>query len=118
MPPFRPFTTKSAREPSCKLDAKSRWLFGISLQGDMTFSSVMKRSGNWKTMAILPASGTSAWPWLSIFRLALTSEVSELAGYYVHEGAMPLNDLGDAFHLAFASWYRVQYLLTWNCKHL
>ena len=51
-------------------------------------------------------------------RLALTSEVSELAGYYVHEGAMPLNDLGDSFHLAFASWYRVQYLLTWNCKHL
>lgn len=31
---------------------------------------------------------------------------------------MPANDLGDAFHLAFATWYRLQYLLTWNCKHL
>jgi hypothetical protein len=31
---------------------------------------------------------------------------------------MPSTDLGDAFHLAFATWYRIQYLLTWNCKHL
>jgi hypothetical protein len=51
-------------------------------------------------------------------RLAVTPEVTDLAAYYVLEGAMPSNDLGDAFHLAFASWYRLQYLLTWNCKHL
>jgi predicted nucleic acid-binding protein len=51
-------------------------------------------------------------------RLALTPEVTDLAAYYVAEHAMPANDLGDAFHLAFASWYRIQYLLTWNCKHL
>ena len=31
---------------------------------------------------------------------------------------MPSNDVGDSFHLAFATWYRLQYLLTWNCKHL
>jgi predicted nucleic acid-binding protein len=55
---------------------------------------------------------------LGLPRLAVTSEVTELAAYYVREGAMPANDLGDAFHLAFASWYRLQYLLTWNCKHL
>jgi hypothetical protein len=30
----------------------------------------------------------------------------------------PADDLGDAFHLALATWYRIQYLLTWNCKHL
>ena len=51
-------------------------------------------------------------------RLAITPEVTELAAYYVAEHLMPANDLGDAFHLALASWYRVQYLLTWNCKHL
>ena len=27
-------------------------------------------------------------------------------------------NLGDAFHLALATWYRIQYLVTWNCKHL
>jgi hypothetical protein len=51
-------------------------------------------------------------------RLALTPEVIELAAYYVRERLMPANDLGDAFHLALATWYRIQYLLTWNCKHL
>jgi predicted nucleic acid-binding protein len=51
-------------------------------------------------------------------RLAVTPDVVELADYFVRHGAMPVNDLGDAFHLAFATWYRLQYLLTWNCKHL
>jgi hypothetical protein len=54
----------------------------------------------------------------SLPRLALTPEVVDLAAYYVSEGLMPSTDLGDAFHLAFATWYRIQYLLTWNCKHL
>ena len=48
----------------------------------------------------------------------MTREVSELVAYYVAERLMPADDLGDAFHLAFATWYRIQYLLTWNCKHL
>lgn len=51
-------------------------------------------------------------------RLAVTEEVVDLADFYVREGVMPSNDLGDAFHLAFATWYRIQYLVTWNCKHL
>lgn len=51
-------------------------------------------------------------------RLAVTAEVTDLAAYYVHERLMPADDLGDAFHLALATWYRIQYLLTWNCKHL
>ena len=51
-------------------------------------------------------------------RLGIVTEVIDLADFYVREGVMPSNDLGDAFHLAFATWYRLQYLVTWNCKHL
>jgi hypothetical protein len=51
-------------------------------------------------------------------RLEVTPEVTDLVGYYVAEHLMPADDLGDAFHLAFATWYRIQFLLTWNCKHL
>lgn len=51
-------------------------------------------------------------------RLETTDEVTELAIYYAREGAMPSEDMGDAFHLAIATSYRIQYLLTWNCKHL
>ncbi len=32
-------------------------------------------------------------------RLAVTPEVTDLAEYFVRHGAMPINDLGDAFHL-------------------
>jgi hypothetical protein len=32
-------------------------------------------------------------------RLALAPDVFDLAEYYVREGAMPSNDVGDAFHL-------------------
>ena len=45
-------------------------------------------------------------------------ELTALGAYYVQEHLMPADDLGDAFHLALATWYRMQYLLTWNCKHL
>ena len=54
----------------------------------------------------------------TLARLAISTEVVDLAKYYVGEGAMPSTDFGDAYHLAFATWYRLQYLLTWNCKHL
>lgn len=51
-------------------------------------------------------------------RVSLIPEIKELAAYFAKEGAMPVNDLGDALHLAFATWSRIEYLLTWNCKHL
>jgi hypothetical protein len=50
--------------------------------------------------------------------LAITAEIVELVDYYVREQLMPADDLGDAFHLAIATWHGIQYLLTWNCKHL
>ena len=37
-------------------------------------------------------------------RLAVCPEVTDLVAYYVADGLMPSNDLGDAFHLALATW--------------
>jgi hypothetical protein len=31
---------------------------------------------------------------------------------------MPQDVVGDALHLAIASFYKMDYLLTWNCNHL
>lgn len=31
---------------------------------------------------------------------------------------MPAGAAGDAFHLACASYNKIDYLLTWNCNHL
>lgn len=41
-----------------------------------------------------------------------------MAEYYVQQSAMPSYDAGDALHLALATAHRIQYLVTWNCKHL
>ncbi len=30
---------------------------------------------------------------------------------------MPKEFQGDAFHLAYASFYKIDFVLTWNCKH-
>jgi predicted nucleic acid-binding protein len=50
--------------------------------------------------------------------LELTDEVEDIAEAYWQQHVMPRKPSGDAAHLAIASHYRIDYLLTWNCKHL
>jgi predicted nucleic acid-binding protein len=50
--------------------------------------------------------------------LFVTDAVIGAGTYYVEHGAMPRGDIGDAYHLALASVHNIDFLLTWNCKHL
>jgi hypothetical protein len=50
--------------------------------------------------------------------LSRTRAVDELAEMFLSSGAMPAKAKADAVHLAVATSHRVNYLLTWNCKHL
>lgn len=50
--------------------------------------------------------------------LAPNSEIEIIVEQYMENYLMPINDVRDAFHLAFASFYKMDYLLTWNCAHL
>ena len=45
-------------------------------------------------------------------------EIEEIAKVYVSRYLMPINLEGDAMHLAYASFYKMDFLLTWNCNHL
>jgi len=45
-------------------------------------------------------------------------EVELAAKAYVESLLMPQKVEGDAIHLAFASVYEMDFLLTWNCNHL
>ena len=45
-------------------------------------------------------------------------EIRGIVEVYIERNVMPRNPLGDALHLALASYYKFDYLLTWNCKHL
>lgn len=50
--------------------------------------------------------------------LAGGPEIEALAGVYVARRLIPESSPLDALHLAYASFHRVDYLLTWNCRHL
>jgi len=49
---------------------------------------------------------------------AITPEVKRLARMILDGGALPPVAFPDAVHIAVAAAERVDYLLTWNCKHI
>lgn len=51
-------------------------------------------------------------------RLEVNEEIKEVVEIYIKNYLMPKKHTGDAFHLAIASYYKMDYLLTWNCEHL
>ncbi len=50
--------------------------------------------------------------------LSVTDDAKELAERLVADGGMPLHAEADALHVAAASVHRMDYLLTWNCRHI
>ena len=50
--------------------------------------------------------------------LQLNSNVTERARAYLDARLIPPSHRADAFQLAFAAVYMIDYLLTWNCAHL
>jgi hypothetical protein len=54
--------------------------------------------------------------WLPL--LAVTDEVLAIADAYVRHHLMPQGPTGDALHLAVASLNEMDFLLTWNLRHL
>ncbi|SRR6266436_568042 len=50
--------------------------------------------------------------------LEITEEAELLAEAIMAAGMLPLHAVLDAAHVAVASVYAIDFLLTWNCKHL
>ena len=50
--------------------------------------------------------------------LQVNAEVIEIAKVYITHRTMPKDPTGDALHLALATYYKCDFLLTWNCNHL
>ncbi len=44
--------------------------------------------------------------------------LNDIAEYYIRHRLMPSGAGGDAVHLAIASLHKIDFLLTWNCRHL
>lgn len=50
--------------------------------------------------------------------LEVTDEIEEIVEAYIYHKVMPKDPVGDALHLAIASYYKCDFLLTWNCTNL
>jgi hypothetical protein len=55
---------------------------------------------------------------LSLPSVDINDDIKEIAAVYVHHLVMPKDPLGDALHLALASYWKFDYLVTWNCHPL
>jgi hypothetical protein len=55
---------------------------------------------------------------LGIEMLKRKNEILDIASIYTTRFLMPKDLYGDAMHLAYTSYYKIDFLLTWNCKHL
>ena len=50
--------------------------------------------------------------------LSITDSAVALSEKFLDEGPLPQKALGDALHIAVAAVHAVDYLLTWNCRHI
>ena len=50
--------------------------------------------------------------------LPIEQEIAEIVEAYIQHRVMQRDPVGDALHLALASYHKCDFLLTWNCNHL
>jgi len=50
--------------------------------------------------------------------LEISAEIADIVEAYIRNKVMPNDPVGDAMHLALASYHKSDFLLTWNCRHL
>jgi len=50
--------------------------------------------------------------------LDVVDEIANIIDVYLANHLMPKERLGDALHLALASYHKCDFLLTWNCTHI
>ena len=50
--------------------------------------------------------------------LPFADAIAEIVAAYIQHKVMPDDPVGDALHLALASFHKCDFLLTWNCRHL
>jgi len=50
--------------------------------------------------------------------LQFNDEIQTVTEYFLEQSIIPKSASGDAIHLAFATCYKIDYLLSWNYAHL
>jgi len=109
------FDERTAPEMVARREATRRWWAATHGKYELVTSAAVREE-----LERGPPHKTKAWLKL-IDRLPLLERkapVPEIAATYIRNKVMPSSPLGDALHLALASVYQCDYLLTWDYKHL
>jgi len=48
----------------------------------------------------------------------IPDDIANIIDVYISNHLMPKERVGDALHLALASYHKCDFLLTWNCSHI
>jgi predicted nucleic acid-binding protein len=51
-------------------------------------------------------------------QLEITKEIERIAEGYLEQQIIPKTYTADAFHIAIASFHKIDFLITWNCSHM
>lgn len=54
----------------------------------------------------------------NLLLVPVETAITEIVQTYIRHQLMPADPVGDALHLALASFHKCEFLLTWNCQHL
>ncbi|MFL5382105.1 MAG: type II toxin-antitoxin system VapC family toxin [Longimicrobiaceae bacterium] len=106
------FDKRTAPEMVARREATRRWWGTAGERFEMVTSSVVREE-----LERGPLEAKAAWLTLinDVRVLEIESQIPEIVSAYLKFKLMPP---GDAHHLAFASLYGCEYLLTWNFRHL
>ena len=77
----------------------------VAVIAELEVGSLPHRDDAWSMAKALPA-------------IPVEDAAREIVEVYIAHHVMPRDPVGDALHLALASFHKFDYLLTWNCQHL
>jgi predicted nucleic acid-binding protein len=106
------FEERTAPEMVWRRDVTRRWWVAAGERYELVTSPVVREE-----LERGPLEARAAWLTLidDIRELEIEAQIPGIVSAYLKSKLMPP---GDAHHLAFASLYACEYLLTWNFRHL
>lgn len=114
IPSFYFDTRTSARVVAWRAATRSWWAQDRKRYDIVTSSFVLNELSRAPRAKAVPAIDLLS----DVHVLDLPDRLEEVVSAYVRNKIMPADAVGDAAHLAMASLHGVEFLLTWNCKHL
>jgi len=100
---------------SARQQITERWWHDHRHRFDLFVSPVVEREA---IRGDAEASERRRSAMVNIPQLAVNAEVERLADRLLRDGAVPKAATEDALHVSLAAVHRMDFLLTWNCRHI